>query len=84
MEDTTEDLILPAESGTRTPASPRDTAALQADSAMATGTDDEPEMSIGDKHDGEAVPDPNGDGKLTLNEAAIILGEEISHDDQKQ
>lgn len=46
-----------------------------ADSAMATGTDDEPEMSIGDKHAGDTLPDPDGDGKLTVAEAATLLGD---------
>ena len=46
-----------------------------ADSAMATGADDEPEMSIGDKHAGDALPDPDGDGKLSVAEAATLLGD---------
>lgn len=46
-----------------------------ADSAMATGTDDEPEMTIADKHAGERLPDPNGDGELTPDEAATLLGD---------
>lgn len=46
-----------------------------ADSAMATGTDDEPEMTIADKHAGEMLPDPNGDGELTSDEAATLLGD---------
>lgn len=46
-----------------------------ADTAMATGTDNEPEMTIADKHTGDPLPDPNGDGKLTPDEAATLLGD---------
>jgi ferritin-like metal-binding protein YciE len=45
-----------------------------ADSAMASGSDDEPEMTIADKHSGEIPPDPDGDGKLTVAEANRLLG----------
>jgi hypothetical protein len=31
-------------------------------------------MTIGDKHSGEAAPDPDGDGRLTVGEAAELLG----------
>jgi len=46
------------------------------ESAMETGqgADDEPEMAIGDKLAGEPVPDPNGDGRLTMAEAGELLG----------
>ncbi|RYZ78482.1 MAG: hypothetical protein EOP06_28990 [Proteobacteria bacterium] len=53
-----------------TPSNP----AVPADSAMATGTDDEPEMTIADKHAGDTVPDTDGDGELSTEEAATILG----------
>lgn len=46
-----------------------------ADTAMATGTDDEPEMTIADKHSGDTLPDLNGDGQLTPDEAATLLGD---------
>ena len=41
---------------------------------MATGTDDEPEMTIADKYAGDTLPDPDGDGILTESEAAQLLG----------
>jgi hypothetical protein len=46
------------------------------DSAMETGhgADDEPEMAIGDKYGGDDVPDPDGDGRLTIAEAEELLG----------
>ena len=46
------------------------------ESAMATGqgSDDEPSFSIGDRHSGEAVPDPDGDRHLTSAKAASLLG----------
>lgn len=46
------------------------------ESAMATGqgSDDEPSLSIGDRHSGEAVPDPDGDRHLTSAKAASLLG----------
>lgn len=55
------------------PPAPR---AGEIDDAMRTGqgADDEPEMTIGDKHSGEAAPDPDGDGRLTVGEAAELLG----------
>ncbi len=44
------------------------------DSAMDTGAENEPALSVGDKHVGDA-PDPNNDGVLTVAEAAALLGE---------
>lgn len=46
------------------------------ESAMETGSgaDDEPEMTLGDKHMGEPPVDPDGDGVLTLEEANTLLG----------
>ena len=49
-----------------------------ADSAMATGTDDEPDMTIADKFTGEPMPDPDGDGVLTTTEAAALLGDDLA------
>ena len=44
------------------------------ESAMRSGEDDEPEMTIADRHSGETPPDPNGDGRLTIAEADTLLG----------
>jgi len=43
------------------------------DSAMATGSDDEPEMTIADKFGGEEIPEE--DETLTVDEAAALLGD---------
>ena len=43
------------------------------ESAMDTGTDDEPALTVGDKHASD-LPDPNGDGVLTVAEAETLLG----------
>ncbi len=40
------------------------------------GADDDPSLSIADKHDGEPDLDPDGDGKLTVDEANVLLGGE--------
>lgn len=50
------------------------------DGAMQTGTgaDDEPEMLVGDRHTGDASIDPDGDGVLTMAEAAEILGSDTA------
>ncbi|MBC8141017.1 MAG: hypothetical protein H7Y38_06200 [Armatimonadetes bacterium] len=50
-----------------------------ADTAMATGTDDEPEMTIADKHAGDTLPDP--DGTLTEAEAAELLGADETNEE---
>ncbi len=42
---------------------------------MATGTDNEPDMTIADKHSGEPTLDPDGDGEFTPGEAATLLGD---------
>ena len=46
------------------------------ESAMNTGVgaDDEPEMLVGDKHQGEPLPDLDGDGALSVAEAKELLG----------
>ena len=42
------------------------------------GADDEPTMTIGDRHAGEPVPDADGDGRLTVGEAdAMLRGEAV-------
>jgi len=54
-------------------------ASTDLDGAMRTGqgADDEPDMTIADKHTGDTpLPDPNGDGTLTLDEAAALLGDD--------
>lgn len=43
------------------------------ESAMDTGTEDEPALTVGDKHPTD-LPDPNGDGILTVAEAETLLG----------
>jgi hypothetical protein len=55
------------------------------ESAMRTGEDDEPEMTIGDRHAGDTIPDPDGDGVLTPDEAERLLGgeEDMEQDGQK-
>jgi len=70
--------------GARTPGAPAtgDPSAV-ADSAMATGTDDEPDMTIADKHAGETPLDLNGDGELTPDEAAVLLGDQSGDDNKK-
>lgn len=54
------------------------------DGAMRTGegADDEPEMTIGDRHSGDPPLDTDGDGRLTVNEAEELLGG--SGDDARQ
>lgn len=46
------------------------------DGAMRTGqgADDDLEMTVGDKHAGEVLPDPDGDGRLSVHEAETLLG----------
>ena len=51
------------------------TAPAPLESAMNTGTDDEPALTVGDKHPAD-LPDPNGDGVLTVAEAETLLGGE--------
>jgi len=65
----------------QTIAPPVATVSPVADTAMATGTDAEPDMTIADKHTGDPLPDPNGDGKLTPDEAATLLGDTGSGSD---
>jgi hypothetical protein len=57
------------------PLQPPQTASVL-DSAMNTGigADDEPEMLVGDKHQGDTLPDLDGDGKLSVAEAEELLG----------
>lgn len=46
------------------------------DGAMRTGqgADDDLEMTVGDKHACEPLPDPDGDGRLSVHEAEMLLG----------
>lgn len=75
METPNDNILLdvPRDTRTATPLAAPNPAV--ADSAMATGTDEEPEMTIADKHIGEPTLDPDGDGELTPSEAATLLGD---------
>jgi hypothetical protein len=68
---------------TRTPVTAQ---AEPMDGAMRTGegADDEPEMTIGDKHTGDPPLDTDGDGKLTVDEAEELLGGSGGDDNARQ
>lgn len=83
METQNETILPEIQPEARTTAPPATAVSPVADTAMATGNDAEPDMTIADKHLGEDLPDLDGDGELTTEEAAQLLGDSGNDNDRK-